>query len=179
MRVIGRFEVYARNVWTGLLRPVTAMSNTVLYSGYDLIAQAMAGERCINGMYLEYTDSTVPSTAIPKDRTRAYYAALTGHYGYCRLATVATPVFTASGADYAGNIVSFMAETDGSSAGGLPFTDGVKVYALALASMPDIAIPANDMIYNGAYLEAGGSNIYVTKAANIQIAIKGRIKFED
>jgi len=178
MQIIGHFDlgyVYP----SGLRVPIRRMRNTILYSGYDLLAKMASGAVCINGLYLEYrTGAPVDPTPIPMTRDRAYYTGLVAPAGYCRLATLSEPVFSASAAEYANNVVTFEAITDGTSAGGAPIVDGTtQFFTTALVSMPDILDPAQDLLYNATAIQASSLFAPVPKVANVQVSVRCAIEF--
>jgi len=178
MQIIGQFEIAYVHA-NGLRVPIRRMRNTILYSGYDLLAAMVSGETCINGLYLEYTNGApVDPTPIAATRTRTYYTGLVAPNGYCRLATLSTPTLSASGVLYSSNVVTFEAITDGTSAGGAAIVDGsTQFFTTALIAMPDVLTPASDLLYNAVAIQDGATFAPVPKVANVQVSVRCAIQF--
>lgn len=157
-------------------RPLFRLHNNILYSGYDCLARAAAGDvdYVINGMYVEYKNGVPTPPVIPLDRTPAYYEALTTPYGYVRVRTFSQPVYTSSdAAKYAGNVVTFMGVTDGTSAGGAPIVDGTsQFFSLALVAIPAVDNRLRDTLAAAGPLMNGAVFAPVTKLANSQLGFK-------
>lgn len=176
--ILSLFYVFG-NTWE-LIRKV---HNEVLYSGADLMANAIVGapKMHIAGMYMEYDNSGSPSApAVDRTRTPAFYEALISPQGYARVPLTAMPGYAPSDPEYAGNIVTVQAQTDGTVENGPGFVDNTtQIYSAALVSMPDPADKSQDIIFSAANLyDSGGSVLApVPKIANAQIGIKWDIKF--
>ena len=178
MQIIGQFEIAYVHA-NGLRVPIRRMRNTILYTGYDLLAAMVSSATCINGLYLEYKNGVpVDPTPIAIGRVRTYYTALVAPSGYCRLATLSVPTYAASGAGYASNVVTFEAITDGTSAGGAAIVDGTtQFFSTALVAMPDPLDPTQDLLYNAVAIKAGGVFAPVPKVANVQVSVRCAIQF--
>lgn len=177
----GEIELYqVRNgVWT----PLGVCSNNIVYSGYDAMARAFAGDPdyVVNGMYLEYTNGPVSEPSIPLDRTAAYYPTLSDPYGYIRFRTTATPAHSSSDpSKYKANIVTFIGVTEGPSEGGADLVDGTsQMISLALVAMPKMKDQTMDTLVSAAPIKAGGTFAPVTKMANSQMGFKWSLTLGD
>ena len=160
-------------VWT----PKVRYRNTVLYTGYDLLAMAMSGLGRINAMYLEYTNGTPVQPTITAARTRSYYDSLSGSNGYLRVLALPPPVFAASTSNYTRNMLTFTGSSAGASAYGAAFGVGSQVFASALVFAPVPGDRTQDIVYNAAATLVGGVFVPVTKAANIDIGLNATITF--
>jgi len=178
MQIIGQFEIAYVHA-DGRRVPIRRMRNTILYTGYDLLAQMSASSTYINGLYLEYLNGVpVDPTPIALARDRSYYTGLVAPSGYCRLATLSEPSFSASAAEYTGNVVTFEAITDGTSAGGAAIVDGsTQFFTTALISMPSGADPTQDLLYNATTIQASSVFAPVPKVANVQVSVRCAIQF--
>lgn len=181
LNITGHVKVYIikDDIWTSILQ----FKNTILYSGYDILAKALAGnaDYTVNGMYIQYYNGTPSLIPIPKNRTVAYYTGLTAPDGVCRVKTVADPAFSVSSANYSFNKVAFTAITDGSTLAGAPIQDGVSnFYSIALAAIPDITDPTKDVLFSAANIvDSYGNLAPILKVANSQVGFKWEITMED
>lgn len=179
--MIGSIEAFV--VRDGVWTPIARFPNTILYSGYDTLARAVAGDPdyVVNGMYIEYLNGVPVEPVIPLDRTPAYYESLAAPYGYVRVRTLSTPVHSSSDpAKYTANIVTFMGVTDGTSAGGAPIIDGTsQFFSLALAAIPEVEDRSLDTLLSAAAIKDGVVFAPVTKLANSQLGFKWSLKLGD
>jgi len=170
----GRVEVFT--VQDGLWRPVRAFSNTIVYTGYDAMARAVAGDAdyAVTGMYVIYKNGVPSQDVVPATRTAAYYPLLADPYGYVRVRTLSLPVFTTSDpAKYSSNIATFTAVTDGTRAGGAPIIDGTsQFFSLALVAMPDYGHQSGDTLVAAASIMDGATFAPLTKLANSQLGFR-------
>jgi hypothetical protein len=167
------------------IEEVARMHNTTLYTGYDLLAAMATSNKYINGMYIEYKNSAPSEPTISPTRDRSYYAAYedggyAGDQGYARVPLTLDPVFTSTGAEYAGNKATLVGVTDPTAEGIIPVQDGVsQFFTVALVHIPDINDASQDIVYNAAPLKNNAVFTPITKVANIQIGVQGSIKFEE
>jgi len=161
------------------------MHNTVMYTGYDLLAAMASSDKYINGMYLEFTKGVVADpTPISPTRDRAYYAALeavgyVGDLGYCRIPLTLAPAYSTTGTDYLSNKATLVSVTDPVAAGTIAVQDGIsQFFTVALVHIADIDDASQDKIYNVAVVKNGGVFAPILKPANVQIGITATMKFE-
>ena len=177
----GKIEVF--NIRDGIWTKRAEFNNNILYSGYDAMAQAFAGDTdyIVNGMYIEYMNGTPTQPVIPLDRTPSYYEALADPYGYVRIRTLSQPVFSSSDSTkYSSNTVTLLGVTDGTSAGGASIIDGTtKFTSLALVAIPDISDRTQDTLVSGAPIMDGSTFAPITKLANSQLGFKWSLKLGD
>jgi len=166
------------------------MFNTTMYTGYDLLAKMATSDRHINGMYIEFDNDVLgPSdpTPISPTRDRAYYEDLedigyAGTLGYVRVPITLQPEYTSTdlGVNYQGNKATLVAVTDPVKAGKNDVVDGTsQFFTVALVHIADINDPSQDVVYNVAVIKNGGVFAPILKPANIQIAVKGTLQFEE
>jgi hypothetical protein len=158
--------------------PVYAQPNMILYSGYDLMARAIAGDNVVNGMYFEFTNNAgFTPDPISMDRTAAYYAALSGTEGYIRNTTASRcPVYQASAPTYNHNRVTFLGIADqaAESSGAEVVDNTSRFYSAALVSIPDFDDKSKDVLFSAGLLTAE-----LTKPANANIGVRWTIEFRD
>ena len=163
----------------GGFRPLRSMYNTILYTGYDLLAKMASGEQYINGVYLEYMNGVPAEPTIAKTRTRAYYEALVAPYGFCRL-PVSSKIFSSTGTEYVANAVTFEAVTDGTSVAGASIVDGSsQFFTVSLINMLSSFDRTLDTIYNAAPIKSAGVFAPIPKIANAQVGVRAKIQFEE
>jgi hypothetical protein len=179
--VKGKVELF--EVRDGIWTKQCEFNNNILYSGYDAMAKAFAGnsDYVVNGMYLEYMNGTPTQPIIPLDRTTSYYEELDDPYGYVRIKTLSQPVFTASDeSKYETNVITLIGVTDGSSAGGADIIDGTsQFYSLALVAIPNLNSKSTDTLVSAAPIMSGGTFTPKTKLANSQLGFKWSLKLGD
>ncbi len=167
---------------------VARMRNTVVYTGYDLLAALATSDKYLNGMYIEFTNGIVADPSpIPATRDRSYYEALedagyVGDLGYVRVPIALEPLYssTDSGVNYQSNKTTLVAVTDPVSASLNAVIDGTsQFFTVALVHIPDINDSSQDIVYNAATIKYGGVFAPVPKAANIQVGIQATAKFEE
>jgi len=165
------FDITQSGIWV----PRCSFSNNILDSGYDALARTISGDSAyaVNGMYIEYKNGVPTEPVISLDRTRSYYTSLASPYGYCRVRTVASPVYSESATKYSGNIVTFIGITDGTPAGGAAPIDGTaQYYSLALVAMPEYGDPAQDKLVAAGAIKYYGVFAPITKLANSQTGVR-------
>jgi len=165
---------------------VARMLNTVVYTGFDLLAELATSAKYLNGMYIEFTNGVVADPSpIPATRSRSYYEALeaagyAGDLGYVRVPIALDPVFSSTGSSYASNKATLTAVTDPVSASKNAVIDGTSdFFAVALVHIPDITDATQDIVYNAAVIKNGGVFAPIPKTANIQVGIQATAKFEE
>jgi hypothetical protein len=171
MGILSFFYVFNDGRWEFIRR----IQNEIMYSGADLMAQAIVGKRegFIRGMYMEYSNGTPPAPAVSRDRAPVYYEGLGSPEGYIRVPLTAQPGYTPSTTDYQGNIVTVQAQTDGTYENGPGIVDGTsQIYAAALVAMPNPDDKSEDILFSAANTDAP-----IPKIANAQVGIKWDIKF--
>ena len=168
-----------------IIKEAARMHNTTLYTGYDLLAAMATSGKYLNGMYIEYKNSTPSEPTISPTRDRSYYAAYedggyAGDQGYVRVPLSLDPIFASTGAEYASNKATLVGVTDPVAEGIVPVLDGVsEFFTVALVHIADIDDASQDIVYNAAVLKSGATFAPITKVANIQIGVQGSIKFEE
>ena len=73
--------------------------NTILNSGMDLVAKALAGDLKVNGIYFAYDNNGTPVTdsSPPVERTATFYHTVGGGtQNFVRAATLAQPAYEAT-----------------------------------------------------------------------------------
>lgn len=167
---------------------VARMRNTVVYTGYDLLASLATSDKYLNGMYIEFTNGVVADPSpISATRDRSYYEALedagyAGDLGYVRVPIALEPLFSSTdgGTNYQSNKATLVAVTDPVSASKNAVIDGTsQFFTVALVHIPDINDSSQDIVYNAAVIKNGGVFAPVPKTANIQVGIQATAKFEE
>lgn len=151
--------------------------NLVVYSGYDLLALAVAGLGRINAMYLEFSNVEPSEPTIDISRSRSYYASLSGDSGYLRVTGLPAPTMSASSSNYKNNILTYLGSSDGAVAHGATFGTGSYIVSTALVWAPSASDPTQDVIYNAAAVMSGGVFAPLQKAVNIGIGLSAAIQF--
>jgi hypothetical protein len=173
--VKGTIELF--DVQDGIWTPRVVISNNIMNTGYDAMARAFAGDSnyVVNGMYIEYTNSTPVEPTIPVTRTTSYYQNLSSPFGYVRIRTLSQPIYTTSDASkYQSNVVTLLGVTDGTSQAGASIIDGTSQFiSLALVSMPELGEVSTDTLVSAAAIKDGsGTFSPITKLANSQLGFK-------
>jgi hypothetical protein len=165
----------------GHIMPLFKTKNLILYSGADILARVLTGDTDykVNGMFLEYRNGIPAAPSITRSRVRTYYEGLVAPSGYVRVPTLAAASFAASSTDYSGNMVTYIATTDGTYVNGPGIADGVsQFYAAALVAMPDFADRTQYIVFSASnFLNSTLAFTPITKVANAQISVKWTIKF--
>jgi len=178
---VGEVELFSIGPWDR--RSLLKVPNLYLYQGADMAARVVSGDRDyrIAAMYLEFENQVVPAPITPPtyDRTGGidYYTSLAAPRDYLRIPLAIAPTFdTTDVALYAHNKVTYFAVSAGTAGvNGLAFdvASNSAVFGGALAAMPDIEIPANDLIWARSYWAATPEY----KQANRQIGIQWTLRF--
>lgn len=155
--------------------------NLILFSGADIFARLLAGQNAyaVNAVYLEYAN-TAGSIAIPAfDRTGGvdYYNGLSGSptVDFLRVPLLIDPGISSTGADYTGNRVTFLANSQGSVGfHGKPFeqSSNSRVYGAALVSAPSLTDQSQDIVFSRVYMGGvAGWDVDVEKIDGLEIGI--------
>lgn len=157
------------------------MSRVMFYSGYDLLAQCLAGtSKPINGMYVEYCNGTPAEPVITADRERSFYDALAAPYGYARITDISAPTFRSTDATkYLNNKVRFTGLIRAQDCYGPGMVDGVSnFYAVTFVHMPDAADRTQDLIFSAdTFKDSEGAFLPITKIANTNIVVQWDVQF--
>ncbi len=147
----GFFKVWKTNKQTGESILSVDKKNTILYTGADLLAKALAGEKYskISHFYISYCDAiTTPSiTAVDRTPTSFEYTdpGQDGHYGYGSVPLTIPAGFLRSTTDYVNNVVIFTIMMPSihsiQEQIGLEFEDGCKIFEAGLVAASS-SIPA-------------------------------------
>jgi len=180
--VKGTIELF--DVQDGIWTSRDVVSNTILNTGYDAMTRAFAGDSTyvVNGMYIEYTNTTPVEPTIPLTRTPAYYQGLTSPFGYVRIKTLSQPIYSTSNANkYISNVVTLLGVTDGTSEGGASIIDGTSQFiSLALVAIPQLKENSYDTLVSAASIKNGsGTFAPITKLANSQLGFKWSLNLGD
>ena len=135
---------------------------TVTYKGVDLLGKLLAGQNvAINGVYMEFTNGTLPAQIYPDPADgRDYYADLetSTEQGYLRIPLSNVPVLSTTDTDkFETNKATFFAMSTGLTWGAganVPFQSSApasKVYGIALVYMPDLADRSLDVVFSRSY----------------------------
>lgn len=157
----GFFKVWQTDPKTGISIPMVAKRNTIMNSGADVLARALAGypNAKISHMYLAYTDSQDVPVGDPYviDRSNSVFEIATGgdvSTGYLRVPLTFPATYTTSDSDeYSNNIVVFTVlintATDyvygGNLNGGSKFFEAALVASFNPADTP--ASHASDKVF--------------------------------
>ena len=165
-------------------REVVALrrSNTILNSGMDLVAKALAGDLQVNGMYFAYDNNGTPVTdsSPPVERTAAWYHTVGGGtQNFVRAATLAQPAYEATTAAFNHNRSVFVAVTSGSGTlegAGNTLVDGTsEFYGAALAWLHPTDYQ-QDILFSAVAFDDSGPATF-TKVAGAQLGLRWSIHF--
>jgi hypothetical protein len=178
----GEIEVFRR--YKGYDKTLLRKDNLVVNSGMDLLAQALAGDKFVNGMYMAYSNDT-PPIAEPSpqltDTVGLYQGAgSVDPKGFVRVPTIANPAFSSSDVQYNTNKVTFVGISDGQVAipnGGNSVQDGVsQFYGAGLVHLdPDDL--ADDILFASVTFGDFGPSEF-EQIAGAQIGIRWSVYFE-
>jgi hypothetical protein len=187
LKIIGEVEVFWKHP-DGREDVVARRRNTILNSGMDLVAKALAGESLVNGMYFAYDNgwstSTQHHTTPPVTRTAAFYhddggSPLTGTLNFIRVATLARPAYEATSAEFNGNRTVFVAVTSGAgvlSGTSNVLTDGTSdFYGAALAWLHPTDYQ-QDVLFSAVAFDDSGPATF-EKVAGAQLGLRWGIHF--
>jgi len=181
-RIIGEIDLFLR-------RPgqpddiILRKKNTILNSGMDLAARALAGQQFVNGMYFAYDNDSPAYTDLtpPVERTASFYHSDGGGTrNFDRAGTLAQPSFAATDVQYNGNKATFVAITTGAGqlAGvGNVLTDGTsQFYGAALAWLHPTDYQ-QDILFSAVSFDDFGPAQF-EKIAGAQLGIRWGIYFQ-
>lgn len=178
----GFVRIYSFDPVTGKIDRVVEGPNLVMYSGADIMARLVAGDRSYTpaAIYFEYENLVDPGNVpVPPAYSRSdgigYYNGLASPRDYLRVPITVTPTISSSDEDkYDGNQTTFFAITSGSEGvHGLPFSEAnnSKVFGYAIAATPIPEDPQNDVIFSRTYKEG------ILKTTGRQIGIQWPLRF--
>ena len=157
--------------------------NMIVYSASDLMAQAIAGNKYINGMYFAFANAEVVLEPVPVQRMARYYHTInsTPPRGFTRVALAGEPLFTSNDiTKYNGNQVTFTAVSDNDvvieAAGNTVINNVTRFFGAGLMHL-DAAGYANDILFSAVNFEDGGGPEYLLKLPGAQIGFRWIITF--
>jgi hypothetical protein len=184
-RTRGEIELFALHA-SGEEEVLLKRSNIILNGGADLMAQALAGEKFVNGMYLAYDNFDPPfaDTTPPPERVASFYHDVgPGETrGVLRVPTIARATFEPTEGIYNGNKVSFTAISAGGPAVSAPFNDLLDnvsdFYGAGLGWLdPDNDI-TKDVLFSAVTFADLGGPTHFEKLSGAQIGLRWSIIFE-
>lgn len=152
----GFIKIWQTDPTNGASTLLVDKKNTILYTGADILARAVAGlpGSRISHFYVSYTNA-VSRTPLPVSRTPTPYLAVNaspGGYGYGSVPLTLPPSFLKSGSDYNNNISVFtiMIPSTASvqSQLGLNFTNGVKIFEASLVAATTSPPSGTDPVFS-------------------------------
>ena len=181
LQIIGEIEVFWKHP-DGREDVVVRRRNTILNTGMDLVAQALAGESLVNGMYFAYDNAVAPfdASSPPVERTASFYHGVGGGtLNFIRVATLARPSYEATSAAFNGNRTVFVAVTSGAgvlSGAGNVLTDGTSdFYGAALAWLHPTD-HEQDVLFSAVAFDDSGPATF-EKVAGAQLGLRWGIHF--
>ena len=176
----GDVTIFNFEAKTKKIKQQISTHNLILYSGADILAQCLAGTPGykIAAMYIEYQNLASPTdpVVVPAfDRTGGieYYNALgsSPNGDFLRVPLVTNPTVSSSNmTDYAGNVMSFFAMSEGTAGFfGRPFnaSSNSAVLGAALVATPDPDSQAEDVVFSRVY--AGIGKVLVATGFNVGV----------
>jgi len=166
MKLTGKGHVLVQMSGLASVGSAIEVPNTVIYTGADLVAQALASSVYINRMYFEYMESAVDPTpytppAVDTGVGITYYLGLDGVTAdFMRVPIVAVD-YDATASGYTNNRVLFMGVFPTSWQAGMTGVRGLALAAtswvrgVALAYAPVANDPSQDTVYARAYPYTG------------------------
>jgi len=157
--------------------------NTIVNSGMDLLAKALAGELLVNGMYLAYDNNVVPYTdpTPPEERTASFYHSVGGGTrNFVRVPTLSQPSYTVTADKYNNNKTLFVAISAGAgvlSGAGNVLTDGLSNFYGAGLLWLHATDYEQDILFSAVSFDDLGTPQY-TKIAGAQFGIRWGIYFD-
>jgi len=148
------------NLWPN---KVIVRENDVMFEGADIMAQLLSGhsEFAVSTMYLEFKNLAAPGDVIVPpvfDRTGGvdYYNGLIGSpdIDFLRVPLLIGPTLSSSGSSYAGNQVTFYAQSEGTTGfHGKTFDASANsaVFGAALVSTPSPSDQSQDRVWARLY----------------------------
>ncbi len=169
-------------VINGKTIPFLTSKNTVINTGYDILAKALAGEENsgINCLYMAYTNDalpTYPSLSASFDADTYFKTTLLNdaNAGLIKVPVLASG-FAASEAAFQNNIISFYGVGGDTSFYGPEINTSSKLFTVALVNSPDLESLTDDSVFSVAVpKDSGDSDIYITKLANAQFGVSWSI----
>ena len=172
-QVKGSFGIYlVKDSW----ELIHEQHNIVVNSAADILARAISGKAVINGMYMAFENDPGADKYIEAvGNNKNYYAVPANDRSFVRVTTLGEPIIETTDAKYAGNKITFLGVTDGTSFfPSVPLTDSVSVlYHTALVSMKEGGGQDDDVIFS-----CSDFDIPVTKIAGAQLGLRWSLNFE-
>lgn len=181
--VRGEIEVFL-SLPDGREQVIGRKRNTVLNSGMDLVAKALANELVINGMYFAYDNNGAPYTdpTPPKERTASFYHNDGGGTrNFVRVPTLARPSYAAADPAYNHNKAIFVGITSGAgvlSGAGNILTDGTSQFYGAGIGFLDSTDYNEDILYAAVSFDDLAGPSHFEKIAGAQLGIRWGLFFE-
>ena len=176
---------------TKVIKKMVVTKNLILFSGADILAQALAGTPGykVSTLYLEFKNLAMPGDPVPIpsfDRTGgvAYYNGLASSLDidYLRIPLQISPSFgTSDETDYENNRVTFVGISEGTLGfHGKLFGSGANsaVYGAALVASPAPDDQTQDRVFSRVYagVVAGWASA-IEKQAGTQIGVTWTVRF--
>lgn len=181
--VRGEIEVFLRFP-NGKEKVLGRKRNTVLNSGMDLVAKALANELVINGMYFAYDNNGTPYTdpTPPKERTASFYHSDGGGTrNFVRVPTLARPSYSVTDPAYNHNKAIFVGITSGAgvlSGAGNVLTDGTSQFYGAGIGWLHATDYNEDILYAAVSFDDLAGPSHFEKIAGAQLGIRWGLFFE-
>lgn len=181
--VRGEIEVFLK-LLDGSEKVIGRKRNTVLNSGMDLVAKALANELVINGMYFAYDNDGSPYTdpTPPKERTASFYHSDGGGTrNFVRVPTLARPSYDATDPAYNHNKAIFVGITAGAgvlSGASNILTDGTSQFYGAGIGWLHPTDYNEDILYAAVSFDDLAGSSHFEKIAGAQLGIRWGLFFE-
>jgi hypothetical protein len=137
-RARGFVKVLQTHLSTGVTNTLVEKPNMILYTGANLMAQALAGQpnSKITHMYVGYSNATTVNPVTITLSNANPINENTGNLGYLRLPLAYTPSFLRSDNNHENNIPVFsVSVANPTASGGASFTTGLsKIFQIALVA---------------------------------------------
>jgi len=179
----GEIELFQR-LPDGSETTLVKKSNTIVNSGMDIMAKAVAGELFVNGMYLAYDNNGVPYTDVtpPVSRTASFYHNDGGGTrNFIRVPTIARPSYAATDPAYNNNKAIFVGITTGAgvlAGAGNVLTDGLsQFYGAALLWLHETDY-TQDIMYSAVSFNDLAGPSHFEKIAGAQLGIRWGVYFD-
>lgn len=180
----GDVKIFSFDPRTGVVHKLLEKQNLILYSGADVLAKLLAGQRTpVNAMYMEFKNLAAPGDSITpptfdREGGISYYNGLatSPDTDFLRIPLTVNPTIESSDGVYGGNQVVFFGVSEGTAGfHGKSFLDTANsaVFGAALVAAPDLADQSQDLVFSRIY-----SGIdKVLKVAGHQIGVTWTIRF--
>ena len=152
--VTGHIKIVRENKLTGEKTTVFDKPNLVLYMGMDILAKLVTGnpEYKIWGMYVGFTNDSVPTAEVEPDNTPAF-ADYGANEGVLKVPLLLTPSVSSTYEGYTGNKASFVATVTGTGTeiggyGEAPFENGSQIFEVCLVACPVADSTGTDLVFS-------------------------------